>query len=106
MNSKSWDEEIALLSAVVPGKDEDGFPIEGVPIQTLILANRLPVTSSEYYQSNNQGYLISEAFEIHTMEYNGEQSLLFDGVEYRIRRTYRKVELTELYCERSDVTHG
>lgn len=103
--SKTWDDEIILIS-VSNGVDEDGFPTDGVPIETSVMANRLPVNSSEFYQSNKEGYTISEAFEIHTIEYNGEQSLMFEDDSYRIRRTYRKDEYTELFCERRDIDHG
>lgn len=102
---KTWDDEIILIS-VSSGVDEDGFPTDGVPIKTSVMANRLPVNSSEFYQSSKEGYIISEAFEIHTIEYKGEQSLTFEGDSYQIRRTFRKDDYTELYCERSDVNHG
>lgn len=105
-SSKSWDDEITLIGTSTPTYDEEGYPVPGGPSETSILANRLPVTSSEHYDSDKQGYTISEAFEVHTIEYNGEQSLRFDGVEYIVRRSYRRIELTELYCERRDVTHG
>lgn len=104
--SKSWDDEITLLGEETQTYDNDGFPVGMEPKETIVFTNRLPVNSSEFYQSNNQGFVISEAFEVHTIEYNGQQSLLFEGEEYLIRRTYRKDELTELYCERSDVNHG
>ena len=102
----SWNDEIILLGRNEPVYDDEGFPVESTSSDTTVLANRLPVNSSEFYQSNKEGYTISEAFSVHTIEYKGEQSLSFEGDEYRIRRTYRKDELTELYCERSDVTHG
>lgn len=102
----SWDDEITLIGTSGPAYDEEGYPVPSEPSETSILTNRLPINSSEHYESNKQGYIISEAFEIHTIEYNGEQSLRFEGVEYIVRRSYRKVELTELYCERRGETHG
>lgn len=98
---KTWNDEIILVSTS-NDVDDEGFPIVGQPTETTVLTNRMPVNSSEFYQSNKEGYTISEAFEIHTIEYNGEQTLLFEGNEYRIRRTYRKEVFTELYCERKD----
>ena len=99
--AKTWDDEIILVSTS-KDVDEDGFPIDEKPVETTVMVNRLPVNSSEFYQSNKEGYTISEAFEVHTIEYNGEQSLIFEDEKYRIRRTYRKDEYTELYCERND----
>lgn len=100
-----WDYDISLMSTV-DTVDEDGFPTGETSIPISVMANRLSVNSSEFYQSNNQGFVIAEVFEIHSIEYNGEETLLFDGDNYRIRRTFPKGEYIELYCEKRDVDHG
>lgn len=103
--ARLWDYDIDLIS-IVNGVDEEGFPVVEDSLPTSVMANRLSVNSSEFYQSNNQGFIISEVFEIHSMEYNGEENLMFEGKKYRIRRTFRKDEYIELYCEKRDVDHG
>lgn len=98
---RTWDYEIQLVS-VIKGTDADGFPTEQTT-EIDVLANRMPVNASEYYQSNKEGYTVEEAFEVNSIEYSGEQSLKFNGDTYRIRRTYRCNDLVELYCERKGV---
>ena len=95
---KTWDTEIKLIPHE-PKTDEEGFPIVGSLDPVAILANRLPVYSSEFYQANREGISIEEAFEIHTMEYNGERKVEYEGREYNVRRRFHNGEFTELYCE-------
>jgi len=97
---RNWDHEIQLIH-VIKGEDDEGFPVN-TSKETVVLANKLPVPSSEFYQSSREGYIISQLFEINSIEYSGETSLNCDGDFYRIRRSYDKGEYIELSCERRD----
>lgn len=100
-----WSDVINLIG-VQEGTDEDGFPADVEVRSEDIYANKLPVKSSEFYQASQAGYLIASTFEIRSIDYQGEESLLFEEDLYRIVRTYDKGEFIELSCEKRDVDHG
>jgi SPP1 family predicted phage head-tail adaptor len=97
-NMRTWDNEIQLIS-VVKTTDADGYPVEEMT-ETTVLANKLPVRSSEYYAASQAGYLIEKTFEINSIEYDGQEDLRFENEVYRIVRTYEKDDFIELYCEK------
>lgn len=100
-----WSDVINLVS-IDKNNDEDGFPVQVEVIGEDIFANKLPVKSSEFYQASQAGYLITLTIEIRSIDYQGEESLIFEGNPYRIVRTYDKGEFIELSCEKRDVAHG
>lgn len=100
-----WSDVIKLVS-IGEGKDKDGFPADVEVVSEDVFANKLPVRSSEFYQASQAGYLIAATFEIRSIEYQGEESLIFEEDPYRIVRTYDKGEFVELSCEKRDVEHG
>lgn len=101
--NRSWDSEIQLIS-VTKTLNENGFEeetSEGISV----FANRLPVHSSEFYQSSKEGYIIAQVFEIHSIEYDGQTVLEYEGERYNVKRSYDTGEYIELSCERRDDTH-
>lgn len=100
-----WSEVINLVS-IGEGIDEDGFPAQIEVSGGDIFASKLPVKSSEFYQASQAGYLIVATFKIRSIDYQGEESLIFEEDPYHIVRTYDKGEFIELSCEKRDVEHG
>lgn len=100
-----WSDVIKLVS-IGEGTDEDGFPADVEVVSKDIFANKLPVKSSEFYQASQAGYLIAATFKLRSIDYEGEESLIFEEDLYRIVRTYDKGEFIELSCEKRDVEHG
>lgn len=100
-----WSDVIKLVS-IGEGTDEDGFPAQVEVTGEDIFASKLPVRSSEFYQASQAGYLISATFKIRSIDYQGEESLIFEENPYRIVRTYDKGEFIELSCEKREVEHG
>ena len=101
--NRSWDYEIKLIS-VTKTLNENGFE-EETSEEISVFANRLPVHSSEFYQSSKEGYIIAQVFEIHSIEYDGQTSLKYEGDVYNIKRPYDTGEYIELSCERRDDTY-
>ncbi|TDL34575.1 hypothetical protein E2R51_02335 [Jeotgalibacillus sp. S-D1] len=101
----SWDYEVELLS-FVESVDSDGFPLESQEESIAILANKLPVRSTEFYSASRAGFTIEKTFEVNSIEYSGQEDLRFDGDIYRIRRTYEKDHIIELYCEKKGESHA
>lgn len=99
-----WSEVINLIS-IVDGADEDGFPTQIEVPGADIFASKLPVKSSEFYQASQAGYLISATFKIRSIDYEGEDLLMYEGQTFRIVRTYDKGEFIELSSEKRDIDH-
>lgn len=100
----TFDHEIHLIG-LVEGEDDYGFPVSEEQIKPPILAKRLSVRSSEFWQAKQSGVNLTYVFEVHSFEYNGEEKLSFEEQEYNIERTYNKGDYTELTCARKDDDH-
>lgn len=101
---RSWDHEIELFN-MIKTPNANGYEVETPGPSTFVLANRLPVHSSEFYQSSKEGYIISQVLEIHSIEYEGQTTLKYEGDVYNIKRPYDTGEYIELSCERRDDTY-
>lgn len=102
---RTFDHEIQLIG-LVEGTDESGFPKEEIKPKPPILANRLSIRSSEYWQAKQAGVELSYTFEVHSFEYAGEEKMLYEGNEYTIERTYEKGDIVELICKRRADDHA
>lgn len=100
----TFDYQLQLIG-LVEGVDDDGFPSVEEKPKDPILANKLNVRSSEFWQAKTSGVELVYAFEVHSFEYKGEEKALYDGNEYIIERTYDKGGLTEIYLSRKADDH-
>lgn len=65
------------------------------------------VTRSEAYQALSVGLNPSIVFELAIAEdYNGEKTVIYNGKEYRVLRTYQKDFALELVCEEITYERG
>lgn len=102
---RTFDEEVHLIG-LVEGVDDEGFNVIVEGKKPPILANKLSVRSNEYWQAKQSGISLSYTFEVHAIEYNGEEKLMYDDDEYRIERTYEKGDYVELICVRKADDHA
>jgi SPP1 family predicted phage head-tail adaptor len=64
-----------------------------------VFANKKSVRQSEFYQALATGLKPEIMFEVRTLEYTGQENLIYNLKEYVIIRTYSKNdEITELVC--------
>jgi SPP1 family predicted phage head-tail adaptor len=64
-----------------------------------VFANKKSVRQSEFYQALATGLKPEIMFEVRTLEYTGQENLVYNNKEYVIIRTYSKNdEITELVC--------
>lgn len=101
----NWSDVVDLVSWV-EGQDEAGFPIKEKVIRSGIFANKKSVRSNEYYMAKQSGIQLSIILEIRSIEYEGEEELIFNGEDYVIERTYDKGEFIELTCKKESDDHG
>lgn len=85
--SRTWDYQIQL-GDLVKGTDDEGFPFEGLEYGNKLLANKLSVHSTEHWAAKQSAIKLEHVFEIHKIEYNGEQALKFNDVDYKIEHTF------------------
>ena len=95
----TYDSELTLIKLEFI-EDEIG---NQTPIETrkTVLCNVKSVGRNEFYSAATAGLRPSIVFVMHGYEYNGEQQVEFEGVRYKVIRTYStNFEEVELTCER------
>lgn len=102
---RTFDHEVQLIG-LVDGVDDEGFEFEEERPKPPILANRLSIRSNEYWQAKQSGVNLSYTFEVHSIEYQGEEKLIYEDEEYRIERTFEKGDYVELICVRRADDHN
>lgn len=100
-----WSDIVYLVSTT-NSTNSLGDTVGGQPTERLVYANEISVSRSEFYQAQKNDLKPEIAFEVHTIDYNGEKKLKYtskDGIkkEYNIIRTYgNDGEIVELICNR------
>ncbi|ARK32133.1 phage head closure protein [Halalkalibacter krulwichiae] len=100
-----WSDVVYLIS-LVEGQDNEGFPsiVESEPKQ--VFANKKSVRSQEYYMAKQAGVELSLMFEVRSIDYNGEEQLIYNELSHDVERTYEKGEFIEVVCKRRSDDHG
>lgn len=77
----------------------------GVEVETII-EKEIPIIkvesvySNEFYKANEQGFKPSLRLKISTLNYEGEQELIYNGIKYTIIRVQEDGDETILICQR------
>lgn len=97
----SYDHELILITPGAIDYDDIGNQIETDPIETPILCRLNSVGRSEFYNAAAAGLRPEMVFTIHGYEYSDQKLVKFEGVQYRVVRTYAvDFEEIELTCEK------
>ena len=74
--------------------------VYGEPIQTMtyrqVFANKKSVRQSEFYNAAIVGLKPQLVFEVYSFEFNNDEKVKYNDIEYSIIRAYEKGETTEL----------
>jgi len=92
-----WRDVIKLITLTIT-KDAIGQEIETETL-TEVFAEKNGIQRNEFFNAGQTGIKPALMFKIREIDYGGEESLEFEGVTYKIYRTYPKGEMIELYCE-------
>ncbi len=65
-----------------------------------IMAEIKSAGAQEWFEGGRNGLNPEYTFTINRIEYNGEETVIFNGVYYKVYRTYIKGDLIELHCEK------
>lgn len=96
----TYDHELILINQSY-SLDEMGNQIPGAEVETRVLCNVKSVSRAEFYNAAVSGLRPELIFVVHGYEYNGERIVKFEGVRYRVIRTYMaNFEEVELTCEK------
>jgi hypothetical protein len=103
-----WNNTITLIARSYPGGvtvDKDKRQMKPVETQRKVFGNKKSVTRAELYANLQKFYapyekgLDSEVlFDVRTVDYHGEEYLIYEGKRYRIFGTFvsKNGEITEL----------
>lgn len=62
-----------------------------------VFAQRYSISQKEHYDAGVLELNPEYRFDVRMYEYQGENTLMYDGVKYAIYRTYQKGDYIELY---------
>lgn len=101
-----WD-NIAYLGTIKEIDNGYGDLVENVVyVEQPIFLNKKSVSYSEFYQAQAKGYKPELIIEVNLLDYNLEEYVLYENVEYKVIKTYQKKEDTiEITLERKGNQH-
>ena len=97
--------DVINLISVEITKDKIGQEIT-IITKNEVFAEKKGIARNEFFNAGQTGIKPATMFVIREIDYSGEESLEFEGVTYKIYRTYPKNEMVELYCEVRGGTNG
>lgn len=92
-----YKDEIVLASAST-GRDKDGFPKADVQI-TEVFADVQSVKRSEFYEALRSGIAMDITCKVRSIDYGRQKFVRWEGTWYKVVRSYRVEDWTELNCE-------
>lgn len=96
---QSYSEDVTLISYQIH-QNEIGETIEDEPIKRLVMAREVGVDRQDVYQSKVAGLKPTLSLEMKRIEYQGEEELKYNGIRYKVIKTYPLGEDIELTCEK------
>lgn len=77
--------------------DTIGQQVKDTPIKRRIYASRKSIGSNEFFKAGQIGLKPSFSIKILKQEYNNEENVEIDSIEYSVYRTYAYDDTIELY---------
>lgn len=91
--SDTWDIEIELGKMA---ETKISGEVIKEPVYRTVYANKKSIKQSEFYQAENIGLKPELVFIIHKFEYDDDEKVRYNSVEYSIIRTYENGHFIEL----------
>lgn len=91
-----------FLSLVTKTFTKDEY---GVSTPTEVIIPDIPcevksATAAEWFEGGRQGLNPDKTFIIRQLEYNYQETVIYDSIRYAVYRTYLKGDDIELHCQR------
>lgn len=95
----TFDYELTLITESYV-EDEIGNMVP-VEVKQVILCNVKSITGAEFYRAATVGLNPEKTFGVHPFEYGDEKHVEFEGIRYKVIRSYQvDLEEIELTCEK------
>lgn len=92
--------DLAYFPSIEIVEDDLGQKEEIETYSRQVFCEKKSVPQNEFFQAGLNDIKASIVLIVHTLDYQGEESVMYDGKAYRIYRSYeREDERTELYGE-------
>lgn len=99
-----FDAVLALIAETFES-DDIGQQV-AVRSRRVVYANTFNLTSAEFYEAAAQGLRASRRYQLRAVDYEDEQFVDVDGVEYTVIRVDRRGEWVTLTLERKAANRG
>ena len=71
------------------------------PTDKTVFADKASIRRAEFYAADANGDNLDIAFIVHADEYDGQTEVVYDGVNYKVVRSYQRgLGRVELNCQR------
>lgn len=107
-----WTDEIVLIrqQAADERVNKNGFENEQKECKRTVFCNKKSVGYSEYFKSQQTGKVVESKYEVHKVDYEGEDVAELDGKRFFVLKTYDvdddTVELTLTDLRHKDESKG
>ena len=99
--------ELITLVSYPRTQDAKGVWRDGVPVEHNVFCQVDSVTQSEFFAGGQNGLKPEYRFTMFFAEYNGERTVIYNGVAYSVYRVYHaRTDVLELYVERRAGNNG
>jgi len=92
--------DVIKLCSSAYSKDSKGVLRETETISEFIMAEIKSAGANEWFEGGRNGLNPEYTFIINRIEYNNEETVIFNDVKYTVYRTYIKEDRIELHCEK------
>ena len=86
----NWIDEVTLIAIKQPDEptNENGFPNEPEETERTVFCNKRSISQGEFYKAQQAGKQVEAKVEVHTVDYEGEDLVVFEGKRYSVLKTY------------------
>lgn len=95
-----FDEVIYLIMEKDSQQNDEGFSGKRDISRRDVFATEKSIRGNEFYIAAQSGYTLETMFEVHSLDYEGENVIEFESKRYKVVRTFERKqdEITELIC--------
>lgn len=99
--------EVITLVSYPRTQDANGVWRDAAPVQRAVYCQVDSVTRTEFFEGGRNGLNPEYRFTMFFAEYNGERTVIYNGVAYSVYRVYHaRTDVLELYVERRAGNNG
>lgn len=92
--------DVITLCSVTHNKDSKGVIHETATESGPVMAQIKSAGADEWFEGGRNGLNPEYTFIINRLEYNSEETVIFNDVKYSVYRTYIKGDRIELHCQK------